>query len=109
MAKLINEVYRMQQLAGINEANEMEPAANTDQSADNQDTNNQKIDSKTELVKQLINITKMLNQSKINPSTSEIKAISDVIQTLLANVNNKELGPQLNKVNALAQNLTTKK
>jgi len=109
MAKLINEIYRMQQLAGINEANEMEPAANTDQSADNQDANNQKIDSKTELVKQLINITKMLNQSKINPSTSEIKAVSDVIQTLLANVNNKEIGPQLNKVNALAQNLTTKK
>ena len=38
----------------------------------------------------LLNIIKMLDKGELNPSSSEIKAISDLLQTVLSNVNKKE-------------------
>ena len=105
MKTQFNEIIKLQKLAGI--LNENEDVNQSNPNSSNNKTGEEKIDSKTELRKQLLNIIKMLEKGELNPSSSEIKAISDLLQTVLSNVNKKELGQPINKVRNLAQNLTT--
>ena len=92
--------------AGLEEL-EQQNVDQTGQDPKAQDQKN-KVNSKTGLVKQLLNIQKLINQGKVDLSSQEIINLSKILQTAFNKANKAEISPALKKVNALATSLTNK-
>jgi hypothetical protein len=114
----LNEARRLQQLAGITEAddkpfgigggNDSSSEESSKESGEESSEDSQtKIDSVGELAKQFNNVRTLLSKGEVNDlSTNEIKQISEILQLLINVVQKGEVASKLMKTKDFLTNLT---
>jgi type VI protein secretion system component VasK len=125
MKTSLNEARRLQQLAGITEADnkpfgirggdggnnssskESSEKSGEESSKKDGENSQSKIDSVGELAKQFNNIRGYLSKGEVNDlSTNEIKQVSDFLQLIINVVQSGEVATMLKKSNDFLTNLT---
>lgn len=113
MKTSLNEAKRLQRLAGINENLFSQDGSSSDSSSSSEDTTNSdseesknKVDTTSELLKQLMNVRQLLQSSDIKLDTKEITGLSNAIDTIVNKSNQGNAGNQVNKSVDYLNNIT---
>lgn len=113
MKTSLNEAKRLQRLAGINENLFSQDGSSSDSSSSSEDPtksdseeSKNKVDTTSELLKQLMNVRQLLQSGDIKLDTKEITGLSNAIDTIVNKSNQGNAGNQVSKSVDYLNNIT---